>query len=1001
MNDLERELRKEMRGDVRFDPGSRLLYSTDASMYQVEPVGVVIPRDAADVQAAVEVAGKLGVAILPRGGGTSLTGQTVNHALVLDFSRYMDRVLEVNIEELWARVQPGLVQDNLNHHVRPLGLLFGPDTSTSNRATLGGMLGNNSGGSHSIAYGLTVEHVIELTTLLADGSRVVFGEITPDEFVGKCRAPGLEGQIYREIARIRETYGDEIQARYPAHWRRVSGYNLNELVSFVAGSVRPAWTEGGLRQARPGSDTLGQPAQARPGSDMPGQPAGVRSGSDSRLNVARLIVGSEGTLLTVIEAKVRLVRRPKRTVLDVIHYRDIQEALESSQAILETGPYAVELTDKMILDLARGNIEQSKRMSFVQGDPAAIMIVEYAAETDAEVRAKVEALEARRQRERFGYASHVAHDPAQVQSIWSLRKAGLGLLLGMKGDKKPIAFVEDTAVEPRHLPEFVARFREIFAKHDTVGAYYGHCSVGCLHIRPVIDLKTPRGLEQVRAIADEITDLVVKFRGTLSSEHGDGRARSPFLERMYGPKIMQAFRELKRAFDPDNRMNPGNIVAPAGVTDHLRYGTQYTTWEPTTLLDFSEQGGFAASVEMCNGVGACRKTLEGTMCPSYMATKDEEHSTRGRANALRAVLSGRLPPSEFTGRRLYQVMDLCLECKGCKAECPANVDMAKLKYEFLHHYYQANGLPLRNRLFGRVARMNRLASRVPTLFNWISGLAPSRWALERIAGIDRRRPLPSLAAQPFTDWFRHHISPAAAPRGEVVLFNDTFTTYNVPEIARAAVEVLEAGGYRVVLVDRKCCGRPLISKGMLVEAREHAAWNVRHLAPYARRDVAIVGLEPSCLLTLRDETVDLVRTDDARAVARQSFLFEEFLLRERARGLTLTFGAAGRKALLHGHCHQKALVGTAPTVGALRWAGFEVEEVDSGCCGMAGSFGFEREHYDISIALGNRRLAPAVKAALAETEIVAPGISCRQQIQHLAGRRAKHPAEVLREALSR
>ncbi|HYS16222.1 MAG TPA: FAD-linked oxidase C-terminal domain-containing protein, partial [Candidatus Binatia bacterium] len=529
----------------------------------------------------------------------------------------------------------------------------------------------------------------------------------------------------------------------------------------------------------------------------------------------------------------------------------------------------------------------------------------------------------------------------------------------------------------------------------------GHCSVGCLHIRPVIDLKTPRGLEQVRAIADEITDLVVRFGGTISSEHGDGRARSPFLERMYGPRIMQAFRELKRAFDPDNCMNPGNIVAPAGITEHLRYGTQYTTWEPATLLDFSEQGGFAASIEMCNGVGACRKTLEGTMCPSYMATKDEEHSTRGRANALRAVLSGRLPPTEFTGRRLYEVMDLCLECKGCKAECPANVDMAKLKYEFLHHYYEANGLPLRNRLFGRIARMNRLGSRVPALVNWVSGLAPSRWALEKIAGIDRRRPLPSLAAQTFTDWFSRRVPPAASPRGEVVLFNDTFTTYNVPEIARAAVEVLEAGGYRVVLVERKCCGRPLISKGMLAEARDHAAWNVARLAPYARRGVAIVGLEPSCLLTLRDETVDLVRTDDARAVARQSLLFEEFLVRERARGLTLSFRANGRKALLHGHCHQKALVGTAPTVAALRWAGFEVEEVDSGCCGMAGSFGFEREHYDISVALGNRRLAPAVKAAAAETEIVAPGISCRQQIQHLAGRRAKHPAEVLHETLSR
>src|SRR5437867_726400 len=526
-----------MRGDVRFDPGSRLLYSTDASMYQVEPVGVVIPRDADDVRAAVKVAGKLGVAILPRGGGTSLTGQTVNHALVLDFSRYMDCVLEVNTEELWARVQPGLVQDNLNHHVRPLGLLFGPDTSTSNRATLGGMLGNNSGGSHSIAYGLTVEHVIELTTILADGSRVVFGEITPDEFGVKCRAPGLEGQIYREIARIRETYGDEIQARYPAHWRRVSGYNLNELVSVVAGSVvgaavRPAWTGGGL-------------TPAQPGSDPPGRSAPARFGSGSRLNVARLIVGSEGTLLTVIEAKVRLVRRPKRTALDVIHYRDIQEALESSQAILETGPYAVELTDKMILDLARGNIEQSKRMGFVQGDPGAILIVEYAGDTPAEVRSKVEALEAKRAAGRFGYAAHIALESAEQQSIWKLRKAGLGLLLGTKGEATPIAFIEDTAVDPAYLPVFVPRFRDIMAKHGAEGAYYGHCSVGCLHIRPLINLKTARGLEQVRGMAAEIFDLVLEFEGAISSEHGDGRARSPFLERVFGPVIMQAFRELK------------------------------------------------------------------------------------------------------------------------------------------------------------------------------------------------------------------------------------------------------------------------------------------------------------------------------------------------------------------------------------------------------------------------------------------------------------------------
>ena len=990
VNDLERELRTVLAGDVRFDPMSRLLYSTDASMYQVEPIGVVVPRDADDVQAAIGVAQKNGVALLPRGGGTSLTGQTVNHALVMDFSRWMHEILEVNTEELWVRVQPGVVQDNLNAHVRPMGLLFGPDTSTSSRATLGGMLGNNSGGSHSIAYGLTVNHVIEVTAILSDGTRVVFGEIDDAAFAAKCRLPGREGDVYRAVAKVRDDYGEEVRKLLPNHWRRVAGYNLNELVPELR-----------ARFGRPPHEaaTLG---------------AGTTGPGKRPLNMARLVVGSEGTLLTIVEAKMRLCRRPKKTALDVVHYRTIQEALESSASILETGPYAAELTDKMILDLARGNIEQSQRMGFVQGDPGAIMIVEYAGETDTEVRAKIEALEARRQRERWGYAAHVAYDASEQQSIWKLRKAGLGLLLGLKGSGKPIAFVEDTAVDPRRVHEFVPRFREILSKHGTDGAYYGHCSVGCLHIRPVIDLKTERGLAQVRAIADDITDLVLEFNGTISSEHGDGRARTPFLERMYGPRMMEAFRALKRAFDPDERMNPGNIVGKAGradapgLTDHLRYGERYQTWEPKTLLDFSERGGFAAAIEMCNGVGQCRKTLEGTMCPSFMVTHDEEHSTRGRANAFRAVLSGRAPASEFTGKRLYEVMDLCLECKGCKSECPANVDMAKMKYEFLHHYYQANGLPLRNRLFGRIAELNQLGTRVAGFANWLSELPVNRWLLERFAGIDRRRPLPALASETLTDWLRRRtpraetaLGSAGAPRGEVVFFNDTFVTYNCPEIGQAAVQLLEAAGYRVVTVDKKCCGRPMISKGMLTAARENLRWNVERLYPYAARGVAIVGLEPSCLLTLRDEAVDLLRTDEARVVAKESLLLEQFLLRERARGLDLRFTAHGKKVLLHGHCHQKAIVGTAPTVAALTWAGYEVSEVDSGCCGMAGSFGFEREHYDLSVAIGSRRLAPAVKAADAATEVVAPGMSCRQQIEHLAGRRAKHPAEVLWQAVAR
>ncbi len=953
-SDLERELRRVVEGDVRFDDFSRLLYATDASMYQVEPIGVVLPRSAADVQAVLELANRHNVPVLPRGGGTSLAGQTVNHAVVLDFSRYMNRVLEVNAEERWCRVEPGLVQDELNAHVRPRGLLFGPDTSTSNRATLGGMCGNNSAGSHSIAYGKTLDHVLELTCLLADGSRVVLRDLTPEELEAKSRLDGLEGQIYREVRRLVGTHADEIRRRYPRLMRRVSGYNLDEF-------VKP-------------------------------QPFGLQ----------RLAVGSEGTLVVVVELRVRLVPKPRHTALDVVHYRTLEEALESAPELLTTGPYAVELTDKMILDLARRNIEQRQRMGFVQGDPAAIMIVEYAGESEAEVRARVEALEALRARRGIGYAAHRAFDPAEQQSIWKLRKAGLGLLLGLKGDRKPIAFVEDTAVEPARLPAFIARFREILARHDAAAGYYGHCSVGCLHIRPLINLKDAAELRKMQRIAEEITALVLEFEGALSGEHGDGRARSPFNETLYGPRLYDAFRQVKRAFDPKGLLNPGNIVDAPPMTESLRFGAGYRTWEPPTLLDFSAQGGFAAAVEMCNGIGVCRKKLEGTMCPSYMATLDEEHSTRGRANALRAVLSGGVPAAEFTGRRLYEVLDLCLECKACKAECPANVDMAKLKYEFLAHYYRAHGLPLRNRVFGHVHRLARWGSALAPLANRLARAPLARRLLERVAGIDRRRPLPAFAAPSFAAWFARHRAEGTGARGPVVLFHDTFNTYQTPEVAIAATRLLEAAGYRVVLPDRRCCGRPMISKGMLAEARAAAAYNVARLVGFAREGRPIVGLEPSCLLTLRDEYPELVRTEEARLVAGQSLLLEEFLQREAAAGRPWGGpGAAGRRALLHGHCHQKALVGTAPTVAVLTAAGYEVSEVDAGCCGMAGSFGFEAEHYDLSLRIARRRLVPAVEAAAPDVAVCAPGISCRQQIAHAAGRVAKHPAELLWDALAR
>ncbi|MBI2359170.1 MAG: FAD-binding protein [Deltaproteobacteria bacterium] len=962
--DIEAALKKRVEGEVRFDRYTRLLYATDASMYEIEPIGVVVPRHKGDVQAAIEVANRFGAPILPRGGGTSLAGQTVGHAIVLDFSKHMNRVLEVNEEELWCRVQPGLVQDELNAYVRPMGLLFGPDTSTSNRATIGGMIGNNSAGAHSLTYGKTLDHVLELTVYLSDGAEVELKDLSRDALARKAGGNGLEGRVYREVQGLAEKHREEIGARYPKILRRVSGYNLDEFV------------------------------KPRP------------------FNLSRMVVGSEGTLACVVEARMRLVPKPKWTALDVIHFQDDIEALEASQAILETAPYALESTDKMVLGLARGNIVQSKRLGFVQGNPSSLLMVEYAGDTEEAVKEQVCELERLRKARGIGYAATQAFKPEEVRAIWGVRKAGLGLLLGIKGDKKPLAFVEDTAVEPAKLPQFIKRFREIITRYDAIAGYYGHCSVGCMHIRPLINLKEQSEVDKMVSIASEISDLVLEFHGALSGEHGDGLARSHFNEKLYGPTLYEAFRQIKQAFDPKNLMSPGKIVDVPAMTESLRIGPAYRTWQPETILDFGSQGGFAAAVEMCSGMGECRKKLDGTMCPSYMATLDEEHSTRGRANALRAVLSGKVPREDFTGKRLYEVLDhftgkrlyevldLCLECKACKAECPSNVDMAKLKYEFLHHYYKANGLPLRNRIFGRVEKLNRLGSRFAPLSNWLVNSAPNRWFLERVAGIDRRRPLPRFTDETFTEWFEVHPQEFNGAKRDVVLFHDTFNNFNTPGVAIAATRFLERAGYRVVLADKKCCGRPLISKGMLEDARVNAGWNVARLAPYAEQGVAVVGLEPSCLLTLRDEYPELLRTEDSRQVARRSFLFEEFLLAERDAGrLSLNFDNHGRKALLHGHCHQKALVGTAPTVAVLRWAGFQVTEVDSGCCGMAGSFGFEKEHYDLSIAIANRRLIPAVKAVGGDVEVVAPGISCRQQIEHLAGRKAKHPAELLWESL--
>lgn len=989
-DDFTRELGGRIRGRVAADAMTRALYSTDASIYRATPLAVVVPRDEEDARAAVEYAASRGLPFLPRGGGTSLEGQTVNEALVLDLSAHLDAILEVNAEERWARVQPGVVQERLRRHVAPRGLDFGPDTATAARATLGGMLGNNSAGAHSIVYGKTIDHVHEVRCLLADGTEATFGPIDAAGMQAKQRLDRIEGRIYRTVAAVLERSAAAVQERYPKIMRHVCGYALDYMVRDLA--------------------------ENRP------------------LNMAHLIIGSEGTLATILEAKVGLVERPAARALLVSQYDDLVTAMEATRLIVPSGPSAVELIDDLVIKQARNHPSLGPLCGFVHGDPKGVLVTEYSGDDERQVAERVAKMRRKLEVAGLGYGFHAATTAGEQAAVWEVRKSGLSLLLSVQGDAKPIAFVEDTAVPVDRLPEYVQRLQEVVAAHDTWAGFYGHASVGCLHFRPLINCKDAGDIAKLRSIAEAIRDLVVEFGGSLSGEHGDGRTRTEYLPGFYGDEIYAGWRAIKTAFDPEGRLNPGNICDPFGADEatrrhverregapdpngvddylidtHLRYGADYATHLTERYLDFSREGGMARHVEMCNGNGLCRKLDAGTMCPSYQATRQEKDCTRGRANALRSVMSGRIDELDFAGKRLYDVLDLCLECKGCRAECPSNVDMAKLKYEFLAQYYDAHGTPRRASFFADVAATSRLGSRFAPLSNWIANAAPTRWINERMLGISRRRPVPPFARRTFESWFndRPRSNGGGRPgRGEVVLFHDTFMNHNYPDVGRDAVAVLEAAGYDVVLAPKVCCGRPMLSNGLAGRARENAQINVERLAGYAQRGVPIVGCEPSCLLMLREDYLDLLpRSDNARKVAEHSFLIEEFLLREADRNgdgapLGLDLAAPARDLLVHGHCHQKAAVGIKPTLDLLAWVStYRSTAVDAGCCGMAGSFGYKAEHYDISMTIGERVLFPAVRDA-PDAGVVVSGISCRQQVLHGTGRRGRHPVQWLADALA-
>ncbi len=959
--ELEAALAGALAGEVRFDAITRRIYATDASIYAIEPIGVAFPRDAGDVMAAVEVARRFGVPVLPRGGGTSLAGQTVGHAVVLDFSRHMRAVLSVDAETRTARVQPGVVQDELNVRAGRHGLLFAPDTSTANRATLGGMIGNNSCGSRSARFGMTIDHVLSLDVVLSDASRARFGAAPPDEVARRASGASLEARLYREVPALIARRDHAIRTGFPPWWRRSGGYRLERLLP-EAGD----------------------------------------------LDLAKAVVGSEGTLALVTEATVRLVPRPGAVAALAGHFVDVAAALAAVGDALETHAAAIELVDRTILELARRSPLHAHLVSILAGDPGALLWVEFYGDTAAEAAAAAQALEARWRRGAHGYAVMRASTPGDLARFRELRKAGLGLLSAAgEGGERSIAFVEDTSVDPRKLPEYTARFAQVLARHGLRAGFYGHASAGCLHIRPFMDLRRPGQVATMRAVAEEVSALVTEFGGMNSSEHGDGLARAEFSRRLFGEDLYEAMRELKRAFDPDNVLNPGKKVDAPAMTDNLRDPAMPAAVPLATHFPFDGDDGMRGAANRCVRVGACRKSPDsgGTMCPSFMATRDEAHSTRGRANALVAALSAPDPRQALAGDDLDQVLDLCLECKACKAECPLSVDMATLKSEYLAQRHQVRGVPFGSRFFGHARTAYRAGAALAPLANAIGRWGPARRVMERVAGIDRRRPLPAFASESLPTWFRRRaatLQRGEAPRGPVVFLADSFTSHTEPAIGRAAIELLERAGWEVRLAHQVCCGRALISKGLLDEARASHAALIEALAPSAEAGIPIVGVEPSCVFTLADELPALARgADGARAIARQACLVDTLLLAAIDDG-TLVPGALGGDGAIvfHGHCHQKAAGALAPSVGLLqRIPGAAVTVLDAGCCGMAGSFGFERAHYELSMAIGGLRLFPAVNAAAPGARIAATGVSCRQQIAHGTGRRALHPVELLHESL--
>ncbi len=963
------QLKTKFKGEIHIDEATRLIYATDASAYREKPLAVALPRDKDDIKLLIDSATNNGFSLIPRAAGTSLAGQVVGNGVIVDISRYMTKIIELNTTENWVRVQPGVILSELNKYLEAYGLFFGPETSTANRCMLGGMLGNNACGAHSLVYGSTRDHTLEVKALLSDGSEAVFGELENEQFEEKCAQNNLEGNIYKTLKNILDDpkNQDQIRKEYPdaAIKRRNTGYAIDLLLDTAPFTPNKA-----------------------------------------KINLSKLLAGSEGTLAFTTEIKLNLVPLPpKAKALVCIHFKSIVNALKANLIALNYKPVSVELMDKTVMDLTKENIEQAKNRFFVKGDPEAILIVEFAEDTFEETDRKIAAMELEMTRSNMGYHFPVVKGAA-MNRVWDLRKAGLGVLNNMPGDAKPVPVIEDTAVSPKVLPDYIREFDEMLARYDKKCVYYAHVATGELHLRPVLNLKDPKDVELFYTIAHETALLVKKYKGSLSGEHGDGRLRGEFIPLMVGEHNYGLLKQIKDSWDPNYIFNPNKIVDTPKMNTSLRYAPGQETKSIQTIFDWSKDQGILRAAEKCNGTAACRKTevTGGTMCPSYMATRDEKHSTRARANILREMLTTSNKNNPFDHPEIYEVMDLCLSCKACKSECPSSVDVAKLKAEFLQHYYDANGAPLRAKLIANITEVNKLGKIWPAFTNLMMNNPVTSKLLMPLLGFAPKRKLPTLYKTTLENWFSKN-KPAGQNGKKIYLFNDEFTRFNDTEIGIKAILLLTKLGYDVVIPKHIESGRTYLSKGFLRKAKKIANQNVKQLALLISEKNPLVGIEPSAILTFRDEYPDLVDNDlkqKALQLAENSFTIEEFLFREFEDGKIdrSLFTTEKHDILYHGHCQQKSIASTREALAIMQIPeNYKVTEIKSGCCGMAGSFGYEKEHYDVSMKVGELVLFPTLRSAHEKTIITASGTSCRHQIHDGTQKKALHPVELLYEAL--